>query len=219
MQPDNGFHIEQAELFGLIEAAVNAYSPQLTPPMCAHLKAELRHAHRELLQGRGADAVAEARAIAELTHLPAAQLLWAWMLLETNQPVDAMDALFALEQFQPGLAEAHLFKGLVLYTLDQRAEAQSVLRKAVQCQPGLLAGWKLLMHMALEAEHRNAASLILHEALRYSMRHPQLLSLQSCLRHEPEFAPAAVLPNGWSHQLAAIPCAAAQPADLFSVPA
>lgn len=193
MKPKDLIHEEAAELLSVIEAAVDGFSQQLPQTLRRHIGGGVRHIHSELMQGRGADAIAESRAIAELTDLPAAHLLLAWVLLETNQPLSALAALFDLEQFQAEMAEADLIKGLILCTLDRRAEARSALQRAVQRKPELVPAWKLLIKMAVEEENHNAAFLVFLEALRHSLRHPKLLALQSCLRPTTSSSTTALL--------------------------
>lgn len=195
---------EAAEIFAAIEAAVDAYSPQLPLAMRRHVGCVLRHARGELVQGRGNAAREEARAVAEMTRMPAAYLLHALTLLETNQPLSGLAALFDLEQQRTEIAEIHLVKGLILFALDRRAEARVELRCAVQRKPDLMPGWKLLMRMALEEENRNAAFMVFEEALHHSLRYPRLLALQSCLRQKPVYtnqAPVTSAPA--THTMAA----------------
>lgn len=192
-----------ADLWCVVDAAVDDYSSQLPWATRQRVRAELRHAHEELIQGRGNVAVEEVRVIVETTCMPAAQLLLAAALLEINQPLSALAALFNLEQSQSACAESQFIQGVIFYSLDRRSEARSVLQRAVQRKPDLMAGWKLLMKMALEEENRNAAFLVFQEALRYSMRYPRLLSLQSCLRQMPVFEDVSALWRGLEKQPAA----------------
>jgi len=220
MSPAAVGHAKIADLWGVIDAAVDDYSPQLPLVMRQRVRSELRHAHEQLTQGCGADAVAEARAIAETTGMPAAHLLLAAALFEIHQPLSALATLFDLEQNQSEFAEGHFIQGLILYALDRRAEARSVLQRAVQRKPDLMPGWKLLMQMALEEENRNAAFLVFQEALRYSMRYPRLLSLQSCLRQTPVFPRTASWRMGVEqHPVADESCTTPAYADQVPIPA
>jgi len=219
MSPAGIGHPEVADLWGVIDAAVDDYSPQLPLAMRQLARSELRHAHEELTQGHGEAAVTEARAIAAATNMPAAHLLLAAALFEIHQPLSALAALFALEQNQSEFAEGDFIQGLIFYALDRRAEARSVLQRAVQRKPDLMPGWKLLMQMSLEEENRNAAFLVFQEALRYSMRYPRLLSLQSCLRHKPVFPRMVTMLQGKAQPSAGGGSATPGYADLVRIPA
>ncbi len=176
---------EAVEVMSAIEAVIEEHSAALPEAMRRHVRTVLRHAQDEIEQGRGTDAVVEARAVAELTRMPAAYLLLAWVLLQSRQPLSALAALFDLEQLQVEVAEMHMLKGLIFYALNRRAEARTALQLAVQRKPNLLQAWRLLIKMVVEAENSNAAFLVFMQALQHSTRHPKLLSLQACLRHQP----------------------------------
>ena len=71
---------EAVEVMSAIEAVIEEHSAALPEAMRRHVRTVLRHAQDEIEQGRGTDAVVEARAVAELTRMPAAYLLLAWVL-------------------------------------------------------------------------------------------------------------------------------------------
>ena len=193
MNPNTIRREEAVDLFGVIEATVDAYSPQLPLAMRQHVSGELRQAFDELMQGRGTDAVTKAQAIFEKTQMPTACLFLAVALLETQQPLSALAALYDLEQSQTGFAEGNLITGLILYAVGRPDGAHRALQAAVARKPELLPAWKLLIQMAMEEKGLNGAFLVFQEALQYSVQHPKLLSLQSCLRQKPSFTSTAVM--------------------------
>ena len=189
-------YAEAANIFGVIEATVDAYSSQLPLAMRQHVTGELRQAFGELMQGRGTDVVTKARDLFEKTHMPAACLFLAVTLLEANQPLSALAVLFDLEQIQTGFAEGYLITGLIQYAIGRHAGAHRALQAAVARKPELLPAWKLLIQMALEEEGRNGACLVFQEALHHSTKYPKLLSLQSCLRQKLAVVNDKVLTHG-----------------------
>ena len=207
----------KSELFEVIMATADAESGHLLPPMGRHIGAALRHAHAELLGGRGHAAVAEAQAALDLTHTSAAYLLLAVTLMQTNQPLPACITLFDLEQQNAELAELHLVKGWLLLTLNHPAEARAAFQQAVQRKPGLLLGWKLLIQMALESEGSNAAFLVFIEALQHNTPNLNLLALQNCLRKPPASVDTAALVQRMASQPAVEGLMAHDFAELASV--